>query len=318
MTDSTGEEIMVKACLCLVSADLPAIRKVLDLGAHNSLYSCGFCDHEFSSCDNNQRYYSNPRRTMETHRSSSALWQNAKTLSEIDEIKKNTGAGYSILQELDYFNCIDFQAIDVLHCSYLEITKRIIRTIWLDLGCTVESNARTLSNNDLREMSALLKDFVFPLDLDGQSISRKLLTGDGFGYFKGSEYAAFLLISPYLLQGRLSIDKYKTFMKFVELNRLLRLPGLFWKDIDTIKQHSKEFMEEFLQLYEDPKFLSSYFRLFLHLPEAIQHLAISGFSFMSDSIQISSPSTQATIVITTLKKTFFTRFLNSIYAKDLF
>lgn len=273
---STGQEVLVRCCLSLVSADLPAIRKVMGISAHNALYSCGFCDHEFGSCEENyQRDYSNldvdtfKRRTKQSHALNSLKWQQAKTQTERDEIKKSTGTAYTVFQELEYFNCIEFQAVDLLHCSYLGITKRIIRNIWLNIDCTVEDNSKLLSNTHLKEMSKLLDGFVFPLDLDGQSLGRKLLIGDGFGYLKASEYAAFLVVSPYLLQGKLPFDKYCNFMKFVEINRILKSPGVYREDIATVKTLTKEFMEDFAKLYADPRYISSNFHLFLHIPETM-------------------------------------------------
>lgn len=300
----------------------------MGVSAHNGVCSCAFCDFQFDSLDNNQRDYSNldidtfPRRTKATHSMNSARYLQSKTQTERDERKKGTGTAYSIFQELSYFDCINFQAIDILHCSYLGITKRILRMIWLDIGCTVESNQKLLSNNDLKEMSQLLaKDFVFPFGFDGQSISRKLLVGDGAGYLKGDEIRVFLLVSPYLLQGRLTYPKYTNFMKFVEINRLLNSPGLYMQDIKRIKTLSKEFMQEFLQLYNDAKFLSANFHLFLHLPETILRFSTPCnfwlFFYESLNADVKGINTNNNSN-NNIEKTFFDRFLSSIYSEDMF
>jgi hypothetical protein len=97
MQDFSGREITVKACLVLVSADLPAIRKLMGVAAHNGICSCAFCDIQFSSLDNNQRDYSNmdidtyPERTNETHERNSTNWLSARTQTDRDERKKATG-----------------------------------------------------------------------------------------------------------------------------------------------------------------------------------------------------------------------------------
>lgn len=168
MQDFDGRERVVIACLVLISADLPAIRKLMGVAAHNGTCSCLFCNVQFASLDNNQRDYSNtdidsyPRRTKQTHAKNSADWMRAKTQGERDEHKKSTGtSSFSVFQELSYFDCVKFQTVDILHCSYLGICKRILRTIWLDINCTVEINTRLLFTKDLEDMAKLLKsDFV--------------------------------------------------------------------------------------------------------------------------------------------------------------
>lgn len=170
-------------------------------------------------------------------------------------------------------------------------------------------------------MSGMLDNFVFPLKYDGNSIKRKLTIGDGLSYMKGDEFRVFLMISPYLLYGKLPTKQYNNFMLLVRINRLVASPGLFLTDFEEIKALTKEFMENFLALYGDKRYLTPNFHLFLHLPETILRYSCPSNSWLffyerlnADLKAIKTNNNSDG----NFEKIFLSKFLNIAHSNDQF
>ena len=85
---------------------------------------------------------------------------------------------------------------DALHNVWLGTCKRIMHHIFIE--------RKMLEKDDLEYMAAMISNLVLPCGYDCASIARKILVGDGFGYFKADEWRIFALhLSPLVLKGRL-------------------------------------------------------------------------------------------------------------------
>ena len=136
---TTSNQVQVKARLALtcVSCDIPASRKVVGFIGHNAVIGCNKCYKEFSvrvGEESDFSGYNRDRWTLrseERHRRDVHQVLQEVTKSGISAKQSELGVRYSVLLELNYFDPIEFTAIDVMHNLFLGSAKRLL-DIWIE------------------------------------------------------------------------------------------------------------------------------------------------------------------------------------------
>ena len=73
------------------------------------------------------------RRTNELHRVNAESVRVAKCKSEFDSMVHNTGAKYSVLLQLPYYDAVRFVIIDPMHNLFLGLAKSTLK-VWKENG----------------------------------------------------------------------------------------------------------------------------------------------------------------------------------------
>ena len=131
-----NQQVLVRLALSCVSCDIPASRKVVGFLGHNAVKRCNKCYKEFivrvgEECDFSGVERENwLLRTEKSHRDDVKKVLEQVTKTGIEREESNVGARYSVLLSLDYFDPIDFTAIDVMHNLYLGTAKHLFE-LWI-------------------------------------------------------------------------------------------------------------------------------------------------------------------------------------------
>ena len=126
----------------------------------------------------------------------------AKCQSEINSMVRNTGAKYSVLFQLPYYDAVRFVMIDPMHSLFLGLAKSALK-VWKENDLIGEKLLQ-------RRVSA-----VVPTPEIGR-IPSKIATAD---QWKNSEYQCYY--SPFALKGILPKEHYDVWMHFVTEFRLI-------------------------------------------------------------------------------------------------
>jgi hypothetical protein len=130
-----------RAALLNVSCDLPAMRKICGFMHHGARQGCSRCTTNFDvdTSDKKTRYSGNgfdtavwPRRTNAGHRAAAEDERNQLNPTRAEEVAKQTGARWSILLELPYFDPCRMAVIDPMHTLYLRVVKETIKRFVTD------------------------------------------------------------------------------------------------------------------------------------------------------------------------------------------
>jgi hypothetical protein len=141
-----------------------------------------------------------------------------------------------------------------------------VQNIWLGLGSTVDCHVPLLSNLDLKHISAIYGRIIVPLNYKN-SMQRKISMGDGFSGLKSSEWLIFVFLSPLVLLRFVTGKHYENWLTFVAIARIVCSTCITDVDIDTVRDLSIKFINEFKSVYPDPRYLSINFHMFLHLAD---------------------------------------------------
>ncbi|KAI0324440.1 hypothetical protein GY45DRAFT_1262843 [Cubamyces sp. BRFM 1775] len=128
-TAKSASRHLVRAALVPVICDVPGARQVSGLGAHSSKYFCSFCLLELEDIENFDTS-TWPRRTLHDHRRNAERWRDAASAEERVAIFKESGARWSELLRLPYWDPIKFTVVDSMHNLYLGLIKNHCRRVW--------------------------------------------------------------------------------------------------------------------------------------------------------------------------------------------
>lgn len=122
---------------------------------------CSKCNHAFERHGDRTNYTgfdcnSWETRSSEEHKRDALRSKNAATATERKEIEKETGARYSELHRLPYYDPIRMHTIDPMHNLYLRTAKHIFVTR-IDIG--------VLSSENLSEIDARMNNIKLPTDI---------------------------------------------------------------------------------------------------------------------------------------------------------
>ncbi|KAG1453558.1 hypothetical protein G6F56_007541 [Rhizopus delemar] len=115
-------------------------------------------------------------------------------------------------------------------------------------------------------MAAMISNMVLPYGYDCASIARKILVGDGFGYFKADEWRIFALhLSPLVLKGRLPAVDYNNWMIFVKAVQIMSMNHVSREDAYASHLSFINFCKGFETLYKKECLYSNlHYHIHLH------------------------------------------------------
>ena len=99
----------IKVGLVCVSSDIPATRKIGGFLGHMAKQGCSRCKKDFPSGGGELDFSGFDQEN----------WQSRKSSESQQKLCSQLGARYSVLQELDYFDCIRYFVVDLMHIMYL-------------------------------------------------------------------------------------------------------------------------------------------------------------------------------------------------------
>lgn len=322
----------VKAALTMVACDLPATRKVIGMTSYNSANACSKCNHLFQSIQGHpyrRNFADAPRnddwivRDADTHRRNADIWLRTPTAAARAELEKSNGVRYSELLRLRYFDPIKFVVFDICHNTFMGTAKRMMRNIWREENNLINQQTEALiTRSHLKEMSlTCANNFVLPFGYDGQSIGRKMVIGDvGFSHMKSDEFKTWVLaMSPYLLSMRLPKIYYDNWMDFVSANKYLSSPVISLEEVDIMHMHMKNFVNGFVNVYNDPLLMVSNMHFHLHLRETLLDYGPGPsswiFNFERYNCDIKGIKTNHKGAV---EKTFMKKFLKAVHTEDYY
>lgn len=154
--------VRVRGALLCVASDLPATRKTCGFTSHNSTMGCSKCLKTFTIKVTEKSDYSGydrqnwVSRTKEHHELYSKKYQHANTRARQVAIAKSTGVRYSVLQELEYFDCVRFHVVDPMHNLLLGTGKHAL-SVWIKQGI--------IQPCQYDEIQQTVDHFSFPSDI---------------------------------------------------------------------------------------------------------------------------------------------------------
>lgn len=129
----------------------------------------------------------------------------AKTATSRDLHERKTGARYSELMRLCYFDCIRMNIIDLLHNLFLGTAKHVVKSIWVKRG--------TLQSGAFAKIQDTVNDMKVPAAMG--RIPRKIASN--FSSFTADEWKNLTLyFSLVALKDVLPLNHYACWVLFVE------------------------------------------------------------------------------------------------------
>ena len=138
--DSNRIPITIRAALVAVVCDIPACRKVCGFTGFQAKLGCSKCLKMFHSRAFGEKLdYSGydrphwPQRNILQHMKSLEKLTTARSPSELSSLEAKSGARYSVLTRLPYFDAIKHHVVDPMHNLYLGTSKNMVK-IWKEMS----------------------------------------------------------------------------------------------------------------------------------------------------------------------------------------
>ena len=138
--DSNRIPITIRAALVAVVCDIPACRKVCGFTGFQAKLGCSKCLKMFHSRAFGEKLdYSEydrshwPQRNILQHMKSLEKLTTARSPSELSSLEAQSGARYSVLTRLPYFDAIKHHVVDPMHNLYLGTSKNMVK-IWKEMS----------------------------------------------------------------------------------------------------------------------------------------------------------------------------------------
>lgn len=234
----------IKVGLVCVSSDIPATRKIGGFLGHMASQGCSRCKKHFNS--GNGLDFSGFDRENWQPRNSSEHKQSAKrTLQETSpasqqKLCSELGARYSVLQELEYFDCIRYFVVDPMHNLYLGTAKHMMKNVWL------KERNEFISDEDFERIQELVDSMTVPQDI-GRIPGKISCSFSGFTADQWKNWTT--VYSLFALKGVLPENHLECWRHFVLACKLLGKKVLTYGDIELGDRHLMEFCRTFEELY---------------------------------------------------------------------
>lgn len=148
-------------------------------------------------------------RSDKDHRAAADKVCQARTPSDVKKFSSESGARYSVLFQLPYYDAIRFALIDPMHNLLLGSAKNVLKT-WIAMGILNESDMQKLQKR---------VNLIKPPSEIGR-IPGKI--SEGFKGFTADQWKNWVLIySSFALKGVISSQHYAMWTKFVLACRIL-------------------------------------------------------------------------------------------------
>lgn len=156
-------KLSIKVGLVCVSSDIPATRKIGGFLGHMAAQGCSGCRKNFNS-GNGLDFSGFDRENWQPRNSSEHKRSTKQTLKETSptaqrKLCSEFGARYSVLQELEYFDCICYFVVDPMHNLYLETAKHMMKNVWLN------EKSDLISDEDFQRIQVLVDSLTVPQDI---------------------------------------------------------------------------------------------------------------------------------------------------------
>lgn len=234
----------IKVGQVCVSSDIPATRKIGGFLGHMASQGCSHCKKHFNS--GNGLDFSGFERENWQPRNSSEHKQSAKrTLQETSpasqqKLCSELGARFSVLQELEYFDCIRYFVVDPMHNLYLGTAKHMMKNVWL------KERNDFISDEDFEGIQELADSMTVPQDI-GRIPGEISCSFSGFTADQWKNWTT--VYSLFALKGVLPDNHLECWRHFVLACKLLGKKVLTYSDIELGDRHLMEFCRTFQELY---------------------------------------------------------------------
>lgn len=253
----------IKVGLLCVSCDIPAIRKIGGFMGHMANQGCSRCKKQFykdgpldfSGFDRSEW----EKRTSEEHKAMAkeSLFEVSPTMCQ--SVCSKHGARYSVLHDLEYFDCIRYFVIDPMHNLYLGTAKHIFKRVWCNPDTPI------LRQDDLEKIQERVDSMVVPQDIG--RIPGKI--ANSFGGFTADQWQNWVQVySLFALQGILPDKHLECWRLFVKACKLLNKKHITTQEIEE----GDEFLMQFLRRAEEiygASFITPNMHLHGHLRECL-------------------------------------------------
>ena len=234
----------IKVGLICVSSDIPATRKIGGFLGHMSSQGCSRCKKSFSSVDgldfsgfDRENWIP---RTSNEHKHSAKRTLDETSYTAQQKLCSHLGARYSVLQELDYFDCIRYFVVDPMHNLYLGTAKHMVKNVRL------KDKNEFLSDEDFERIQELVDSMTVPQDI-GRIPGKIACSFSGFTADQWKNWT--VVYSLFALKGVLPEDHPECWRHFVLACKLLGKKILTDDDIELGDRHLMEFCKKFERLY---------------------------------------------------------------------
>ena len=198
-----------------------------------------------------------PQRTNELHKAEAVRSRDAATDAIRKRVEKSTGARWSALFELDYYNPITDHTIDPMHLLYLGIAKRMTKHYF---------NSGLLSKSDLSKIQVKSNAIRVPANVG--RLPREIASG--FTSFTADQWKNWTLVySPLVLKDILPSEDFNIWLLFVKLVFILSRKNLRKGDLITADSFLMKFLKEVEKRYRK-EFITPNMHMACHLKECIK------------------------------------------------
>jgi len=275
------DPIHIRGLVICGSCDLPAKAKFLNMKQYNGYYSCCKCEIKGEVSERTENCLAFPvddsplRKEADIARYAEQAFHSGKSVYGI--------LGPTVLSKIVPF-CFLATAIDVMHCVYEGITKRLMQ-LWFEAEFRNERFS-------LRVALHLVSDYVAKITPPSyiDRLPRSIV--DHLAYWKASEFKAWILYYTIPIRKEImSPDYFKHHLLFVCAIHLLNQDSVSETDIDNASQLLREYLLQFQILY-GYKYVSMNFHLLLHLPMCVRLFGpcwtLSTFPFENFNMKLKS------------------------------
>lgn len=196
-------------------------------------------------------------RNNEQHRDWAEQTLTANCPSKLKEIISKTGARYTALLQLPYYDAVRFVVLDPMHCLFLGIAKHTLK-IWKENGI--------LQDKDFHIVQKRV-DSVSPPPEIGR-IPTKI--AHGFSGFTADQWKNWTLyFSLFALKGILPSRHYKVWTLFVDACRIICSYSVTFENCNEAHQKLVQFCKGFQDLY-GAEYCTPNMHLSCHLMEVVK------------------------------------------------
>ena len=263
--------ICIRLALTCVSCDIPATRKVCGFLGHNATLGCNKCYKKFIGSGLGNVDYSGYEPNTWLLRNCSLHRQQCKeilaqtTKTGIKKKESEYGIRYSVLLTLEYFDPIDYTAIDIMHNLFLGTGKHMFQ-VWLKVG--------VITVNDLHEIDRRASAFRVPYSIGRLPIN----IASNYGGFKAAQWQTWITVySPIVLKGLIPASHFQCWLLFVRACTILCQRIVKEEDVVAADALLLSFCKRFEQLYGSENCTPN-IHLHLHLKDCfLNHGPAHGF-----------------------------------------
>lgn len=230
--------------------------------------------------------------------------QNSGSKAEQERHEKLTGARWTELHRLKYFNNVRCTVVDPTHNLFLGTAKRMADH-WIDTGLITAAQ--------LNEIEQLAKTVLLPPGYE--AVVHKI--GAKFSFMKAAEWKSWCLVySPLLLFNVLPEKHFTHWMKFVDAFRLLCKPSITKTELDEANELLLSFCRECEKIYSS-SFITPNMHMHGHIKDTVLDFG-SVYSFWLFSFERYNGMLSQTETNRKpgLEQTIACSFLESVHAPD--